>query len=61
MTSFDYILISFVLMTGVSIVNARLARVNFATGANRSGWFSLALSALGGAAALFNLTQLASM
>ena len=61
MTSFDYTLISFVLMVGISIVNARFARVNYAAGENRAGSISLALSALGGAAALFNLTQLASM
>ena len=59
MTSFDYILISFVLMLGVSVMNARLARANFASGNQGAGWFSLVLSALGASGALFNLTQLA--
>ena len=61
MTQFDYILVSFALMTGVCVLNARLARVGFQDGDRRSGWISLALSAIGGAGALFNLTQLASM
>lgn len=61
MTQFDYIFISFALMIGVSVLNARLARVGFDTGDSKSGYISLLLSAFGGAAALFNLTQLASM
>ena len=61
MTQFDYTLISFVLMVGVSIVNARLARAGFAARDSKSGYISLVLSAFGGAAALFNLTQLASL
>ena len=61
MTQFDYIFISFALMLGVCILNARMARAGFQEGDRRSGWISLVLSALGGAAALFNLTQLARM
>ena len=61
MTQFDYTLISLALMVGVSVVNARLARAGFAAGDRMSGYISLALSAFGGAAALFNLTQRASM
>ena len=59
MTSFDYILISMVLMFAMSVMNARLARVNFASGQSGWGWISLAVSALMASAALFNLTQLA--
>ena len=61
MTQFDYILVSFVLMLGVSVLNARLASAGFREGDRRSGWISLVLSAIGGAGALFNLTQLAGM
>mgnify|MGYP003344671036 len=61
MTSFDYILLSFVLMFAMSVMNARLARVNFASGHRGAGWISLALSAIGASGALFNLTQLAGV
>lgn len=61
MTQFDYILVSFALMVVVCILNVRLASSGFQDGDNRSGWISVVLSALCGAAALFNLTQLAGM
>ena len=61
MTSFDYILISLVAMTIVSVLNFRLARAGFQDGDSTSGWISTVLSAIGAAGALFNLTQLASM
>ena len=48
-----------VLMFAMSVMNARLARVNFASGQSGWGWISLAVSALMASAALFNLTQLA--
>ena len=61
MTQFDYIFISFALMVGVCVLNGRLASAGFRDGDRRSGWISLVLSAIGGAGALFNLTQLAGM
>ena len=61
MTSFDYILISFVAMTIVSVLNFRLARAGFQDGDSKAGWISTVLSAIGAAGALFNLNQLAGM
>ena len=61
MTNFDYTLLSFLMMVGVSVWNARLAHAGFQAGQRKESWISLALSGLGASAAVFNLTQLASM
>mgnify|MGYP003345955654 CR=1 FL=1 len=61
MTQFDYILVSFVCMCITSAVNGSMAYADFNNGERAKGWISLALSALCGAAALSNLTQLVSM
>ena len=58
MTTFGYILISFVCMCIVTAVNANMAYADFQNGESTKGYISLALSALGAAAAVFNLTQL---
>ena len=61
MTQSDYILVSFVCMCITTAVNGRMAYADFNNGERGKGWISLGLSALCGAAALFNLTQLANM
>ena len=61
MTTFGYILISFVCMCIVAVVNGRMAYADFQYGENTKGYISLVASALGAAAAVFNLTQLIGM